>query len=119
MCRSRSGVGTVCGIVCLRIDCSRNQFGGVDCFENSSRVSRGGKDPIFIQFVLSNSVCFRIALRNQLRRWLEKVHHREKSMNPHPLRIDRVKFNGTNNFGMWRCEVMDVLTASNLKDTLG
>ena len=25
-------------------DCSRNQVGGVDCFENSSRVSRGGKD---------------------------------------------------------------------------
>ena len=41
-----------------------------------------------------------------------------KSMNPHPLRIDVVKFNGTNNFGMWRCEVMDALTASNLEDTL-
>ena len=40
-----------------------------------------------------------------------------KSMNPH-LRIDVVKFNSTNNFGMWRCEVMDALTASNLKDTL-
>jgi len=40
------------------------------------------------------------------------------SMNPHPLRIDVVKFNGTNNFGMWRCEVMDALTASNLEDTL-
>ena len=40
------------------------------------------------------------------------------SMNPHPLRIDVVKFNGTNNFGMWRCEVMDALTTSNLEDTL-
>ena len=40
-----------------------------------------------------------------------------RSMNPHP-RIDVVKFNGTNNFGMWRCEVMDALTASNLEDTL-
>ena len=48
VCRSRSGVGTVCGIVCQRVDCSRNQFGGVDCFENSSRVSLGGKDLIFI-----------------------------------------------------------------------
>ena len=47
-----------------RVDCSRNQFEGVDSFGNSSRVSRGGKDPVFIQFVLSNSVCFRIALRN-------------------------------------------------------
>ena len=39
-------------------------------------------------------------------------------MNPHPLRIDVVKFIGTNNFDMWRCEVMDALTASNLEDTL-
>ena len=27
-----------------------------------------------------------------------------------------VKFDGTNNFDMWRCEVMDVLNAQNLKD---
>ena len=39
-------------------------------------------------------------------------------MNPHSLRIDVVKFNGTNNFGIWRCEVMDALTESNLEDTL-
>ena len=41
-----------------------------------------------------------------------------KSMNPHPLKIDVVKFNGNNNFEMCRYEVMDALTASNLKDTL-
>ena len=40
-----------------------------------------------------------------------------RTMNPYP-RIDVVKFNGTNNFGMWRCEVMDALNASNLEDTL-
>ena len=40
-----------------------------------------------------------------------------RSINPHP-RIDVVKFNDTNNFGMWRCEVMNALTASNLEDTL-
>ena len=40
-----------------------------------------------------------------------------RTMNPHP-RIDVVKFNGTDNFGMWRCEVMDALTALNLEDTL-
>ena len=28
-----------------------------------------------------------------------------------------VKFDGTNNSGMWRCEVMDALTTSNLEDT--
>jgi len=42
----------------------------------------------------------------------------EKSMNPHPFRIDVVKFDGKNNFGIWRCEVMDALTASKLEDTL-
>ena len=41
-----------------------------------------------------------------------------KSVNPHPLRIDVVKFDGKNNFGMWRCEVIDALTTSNLGDTL-
>ena len=41
-----------------------------------------------------------------------------KSMNPHPLMSNVVKFDGNNNFGIWRCEVMDVLTTSNLEDTL-
>jgi len=41
-----------------------------------------------------------------------------KIMNPYPLKIDVMKFDGKNNFGMWRCEVMDALTASNLEDTL-
>jgi len=41
-----------------------------------------------------------------------------KSMNPHPMKIDVVKFDGKNNFGVWRCKVMDALTASNLEDTL-
>ena len=33
-------------------------------------------------------------------------------------KIDVVKFDDTNNFEMWRCEMMDALTASNLKDTM-
>ena len=41
-----------------------------------------------------------------------------KTMNPHPLKIDVVKFDNKNNFGMWRCEVMNALTSSNLEDTL-
>ena len=41
-----------------------------------------------------------------------------KSVNPHPLRIDMVKFDSKNKFGMRRCETMDALTASNLEDTL-
>jgi len=39
-------------------------------------------------------------------------------VNIHLSKIDVVKFDGTNNFGMRRCEVMDALMASNLKDAL-
>ena len=39
-------------------------------------------------------------------------------MNLHLLKIDVVKFDDTKNFEMWRCEVMDALTASNLEHTL-
>jgi len=35
-----------------------------------------------------------------------------------PTNIDIVKFDDTNNFRMWRYEVMDALTASNLEDSL-
>jgi len=41
-----------------------------------------------------------------------------KSLNQHPMKIDVVKFDDTNKFGMWRCEVMNALRASNLEDTL-
>ena len=37
----------------------------------------------------------------------------------HQSKIDIVKFDGTNKFGIWRCEVMDdALIVSNLKDSL-
>ena len=36
--------------------------------------------------------------------------------NVHHIKID-VKSDGINNFGLWRCEVMDTLNAQNLKDT--
>jgi len=41
-----------------------------------------------------------------------------KIVNPHLLKIDVVKFDCKNNFEIWRCEVMDALTTSNLEDTL-
>ena len=41
-----------------------------------------------------------------------------KPVNNRPLKIDVVKFDSTNNFNMWRCEVMDALTTSNLKNSL-
>ena len=42
-----------------------------------------------------------------------------KSVNLYLLRIDVVKIDAKNNFDMWRCEVMDALTVSNLEYTLG
>jgi len=41
-----------------------------------------------------------------------------KIRNSHSSKIDMVKFDGMNNFGMWRCEVIDALTASNLENAL-
>jgi len=41
-----------------------------------------------------------------------------KTVNIHQSKIDIVKFDGTNNFSMWRCEVMDALNTQNLEDTL-
>jgi len=41
-----------------------------------------------------------------------------KYVNHHSTKIDVVKFDNTNNFGMWRCEVIDALTTSNLEDAL-
>jgi len=40
-----------------------------------------------------------------------------KSVNPHPMNIDVIKFDGKNNFEMWMCEVRDALTTSKLKNT--
>ena len=34
------------------------------------------------------------------------------------VKIDVVKFDGTNNFRIWRCEVMDAITTSNIEDAL-
>jgi len=41
-----------------------------------------------------------------------------KTLNPHPMKIDIVQFDGTNNFGMWRCEVIDTLITLNLENAL-
>jgi len=34
-----------------------------------------------------------------------------KTVNIHQSKIDMVKFDDKNNFGMWRCKVMDALKA--------
>ena len=41
-----------------------------------------------------------------------------KTVNNHQAKIVVVKFDGTDNFSMWRYEVMDALTVSNLEDAL-
>ena len=39
-------------------------------------------------------------------------------MNIHQSKIDVVKFDGMNNFGMWRSKVMNVFNVQNLEDAL-
>ena len=39
-------------------------------------------------------------------------------MNIHQSKINMLKFDDTNNFVRWRCEVMDALNAQNLEDIL-
>ena len=41
-----------------------------------------------------------------------------RSVNHHPIKIDVMKFDGTNNFELWKCEVMEALTTSNFDDAL-
>ena len=41
-----------------------------------------------------------------------------KIVNIHQSKIDVVKLDSTNNFDMWRCEVMDALNVHNLEDML-
>ena len=38
--------------------------------------------------------------------------------NVHHIKIDVLKFDGTNNCELWRCEVMNTLNAQNLEDIL-
>jgi len=38
--------------------------------------------------------------------------------NYHHTKINVVKFDSTNNFRLWRCEMLDALNAQNLKDIL-
>jgi len=42
-----------------------------------------------------------------------------QSLNIHQSsKIDVVKFNGTNNFDLWRCEMLDALIAQSFEDIL-
>ena len=38
--------------------------------------------------------------------------------NVHHMKIDVLKFDDINNFGLWRCKVMNALNVQNLEDTL-
>ena len=48
----------------------------------------------------------------------EKSQPAVHTVNSHPSKIDVVKFDDMNNFDMWRREVMNALTTSNLEDSL-
>jgi len=70
-------------------------------------------------FFLSDFVCFStLIFEKPIEKMAGGSTSTVKFMNPYPLKINVVKFDGKNNFRMWRYEVMDALTASNLEETL-
>ena len=119
-CRSQSGVGLFVGsCVNLRTtsDCSLGTFWRSKSFGNSSTVSLWGRVLIFIFLDL---FLFGFSLRLAFF-WGDMAEVNQsmvKTVNIHQSKIDVVKFDGTNNFDMWKCEVIDLLNVQNLKDTL-
>ena len=71
---------------------------------------------IYLDLFFTNCFCF--TLLDLLAEMAENSQPVVNTMNSHLLRIDVVKFDSMNNFDMWRCEVMDALTVSNLENSL-
>jgi len=71
---------------------------------------------IYLDLFLANY--FRIALLVLLEDMDRNSQPVVKIVNIHQSKIDVVKFDGMNNFGIWRYKVMDALTTSNLEDAL-
>jgi len=70
-----------------------------------STVSFADKDLIFpIWFVFTNY--FLHCVKESIKKMAGESQTTVKSMNPHPMKIDVVKFDGMNNFRMWWYEVM-------------
>ena len=93
-------------------------LGGANRFENCSTILLGGKNLIFIYLGLLLLIVFCIVLLELLEEMIENSQYAVKSVNHHPTKIYVVKFDGTNNFDRWRCDVMNVLITSNLEDVL-
>ena len=94
------------------------RLGRADRFENLSTVSFGGNkiDLYLFRFVFTN--CFCIALLNLLEEMAGNSQTTVKTVNIHQSKIDVVKFDNMNNFGMWTCKLIDALKASNLENAL-
>ena len=74
--------------------------GGVNHFRNCSTVLFRGKDMIFIYLDLIFTDCFYIILLDLLEEIAEKSQPAVHTVNSHPLKIDVVKVDSMNNFGM-------------------
>ena len=81
------------------------------------RVSFEGKGSIFTIWI-DSFVCFSHSFSLILKEMVEVNQFAVKTANIHQSKIDMVKFNDTNNLGIWRYEVMDVLNTHNLEETL-
>ena len=79
------------------------ELGGANHFDNLLMISFGDKDLIFIYSDLFSLIIFCIALLDLLEEIDENSQSAVKTVNSHPSKIDVVKFDGMNNFDMWRC----------------
>ena len=94
-----------------------SSFGWSKSVKNSSRISLRGKILIFTYLDLF-TIGFPHNLLDFLEDTVEVNQVTVKIVNVHQEKIDLVKFDGTNNFSIWRCDVMDTLIASTLEDAL-
>ena len=79
----------------------------------------GGKTSTFLCLDLFSLISFHSCVFfGFLENMAEVNQSTVKIVHIHQLKIDVVKFDGTNNFGVWRCEVMDALAVSSLKDSV-
>ena len=102
--RSRSGIGLFVG---LYVDLITElvlfvgiELDGSNHFGNLSTISFRGEDHIFIYSNLLSLIVFRIALLDLLKEMAGNSQFMVKIVNNHPSKIDVVKFDDMNNFGM-------------------
>ena len=101
---------------------SSSIFGWRDQLKILLRVLIEGENPIFLIdhsliVILASLVEFGVEMAEETSESTDSFIVKT-IQNYHDIKIDVVKFDRTNNFRLWRCEVLDALNAQNLEDAL-